>query len=145
MARAPVKFVPQRVIVHNGLMVVDLPLRVSSSANTRDHWRVVMKRKQQHRGLIRMALAVPIVTARLADYPAWRVTFTRIGPKALDTDNVAYACKSLRDSVAELLKVDDGDLARVQFEYKQLKVSQYGLRIEIVGMKERWAAWMPVC
>lgn len=40
------------------------------------------------------------------------VTITRVAPGTLDTDNLAGACKSVRDAIAYWLAVDDGKAER---------------------------------
>ena len=57
------------------------------------------------------------------------VTITRIGPRALDSDNLAASGKHVRDGVADALGVDDGD-PRITWLYAQEK-GPYGVRIEI--------------
>ena len=65
------------------------------------------------------------------------VTLTRIGPKKLDLDNLANGCKSVQDSVARELGVDDGDETKVRWVYNQevtgtaKAVSRYATRIKI--------------
>ncbi len=46
------------------------------------------------------------------------VTLIRAGSKTLDEDNLIFACKSLRDSIATSLGVDDAD-RRILWQYRQ--------------------------
>jgi hypothetical protein len=61
-----------------------------------------------------------------------KVTITRLAPRQLDTDNLAGACKHVRDGVADWLGIDDGDL-RVAWvcEQEKAKPKQHGVRIKM--------------
>jgi len=60
------------------------------------------------------------------------VTIVRIGPKALDGDNLQGSAKGVRDEVARYLGVDDADTeTRVTWRYAQEKSRGYGVRVEI--------------
>lgn len=48
------------------------------------------------------------------------VTITRVAPRALDDDNLAYAAKAIRDGIADALGVRDND-PRVSWRYEQRK------------------------
>jgi hypothetical protein len=55
------------------------------------------------------------------------VTFTRVGPRILDDDNIRPALKGVRDQVATILGIDDGD-ARIKWQYEQ----------ELSGKRDRY-------
>lgn len=57
------------------------------------------------------------------------VTLTRVGPRTLDTDNLAGALKGVRDGVADALGIDDGD-PRITWCYDQRK-GTYGVQIDV--------------
>ena len=82
-------------------------------------------RAQAHRklGLLAVAANGPV--------PAFPVvvTLVRVGSKALDDDNLAYAFKAIRDGVADALGVKDHD-PRVSWAYAQEK-GPYAVRIEV--------------
>lgn len=63
------------------------------------------------------------------------VTLTRIGARPLDTDNLAYAFKSIRDGVADAFGIRDDD-KRIAWEYAQEKGSP-AVRIEISKSGDR--------
>jgi len=111
-------------------MRLELPIRVVSEMNTREHWAVRNRRKQAQQ------------TAVLA---GWRQAFghrrvplpcvvrlTRIGCQPLDGDNLQAAFKGIRDQLARLIGVDDGS-DKVRFEYAQeaVRKRQYAVRIEV--------------
>ena len=50
--------------------------------------------------------------------PPCVITITRIGPRKLDSDNLAGSAKHVRDGVADWLGIDDGD-ERLTWEYAQ--------------------------
>lgn len=81
----------------HGLKII-LPLRLVSVSNIREHYMARARRAKAHR---RAAIAV-----RPIPLPA-DVTITRIAPRPLDTDNLASACKALRDGIADRFGVAD--------------------------------------
>jgi len=91
-------------------VIVELPLRLESLSNKREHWAVRHKRAKAHRSAAYLACKthpLPCV-----------VTITRIAPRALDDDNLRHAAKSVRDGIADRLGVDDRD-PRVEWRYAQ--------------------------
>lgn len=59
------------------------------------------------------------------------VLITRLGRRVLDDDNLATACKHIRDGVAEALGVNDGDTSKVVWAYEQEHSQEYKVRVEI--------------
>lgn len=103
--------------------MIELPLRIESTPNRREHWSVKARRTK----LERMAMiAVPAHPLPCA------VTITRIAPRTLDSDNLAAGCKGVRDGIADRLGVKDND-PRVTWHYKQARgrAKEYAVRIEI--------------
>ena len=92
-------------------LTVELPLRIESVANRREHWSVRAQRTKAHR---LAALAVPLHPLPCV------VTLSRIAPRRLDTDNLAAGFKALRDGIADRLGVDDAD-PRVEWRYEQAR------------------------
>lgn len=111
-------------------MKIEVPIRIESVANLREHWSQRAKRSRLQRAAVR---------CQLLDANEFRclpctVTLTRIAPRALDTDNLASGCKAARDGVADWLGVNDAD-PRVTWVYAQVagKPKEYALRVEIVA------------
>lgn len=104
-------------------IVIDVPIRLKSEANTRGSARAYMARKLQVRGAV--AAAVPMMPIPL---PAV-VTLTRFGGSPLDEDdNLPAAFKWVKDVIAEWLGVaDTGRDPRIHWRYQQR------------------AAWVPFC
>jgi hypothetical protein len=61
--------------------------------------------------------------------PPHIITITRVGPHNLDDDNLASACKYIRDQIAEVVGVDDGS-DQYTWRYEQ-KIGKYGVDVEI--------------
>jgi len=105
-AKEPPRFQP---------LVVQLPLRIQSNANKREHWTKRAQRAKEHKRtaafmLPRDAPALPV-----------KVTLTRIAPRALDTDNLAGGFKAVRDAVAEWLGADDKPGSGIEWAYAQCR------------------------
>jgi hypothetical protein len=58
----------------------------------------------------------------------------------MDDDNLPGSLKAIRDEVASVLGVDDGDRARIRFAYAQER-GEWGVRVRI----ERPPAPVPAC
>jgi len=107
-------------------------MRLMSEANTHQHWRKKYERNKRQQKAVRLVWMSQRPTVRLP----CSVTFTRSGPRSLDDDNLAYACKSLRDEVGNLIIPGlapgraDGEGMGIEWLYKQEK-GLYGIRIEI--------------
>ena len=97
------------------LIVVVLPLKIISEANSRDYWRKSAARKKLHRATARALLqsyARPMHAGPIG------ITLTRRGPRRLDDDNLASGFKAARDGVADWLGIDDGS-ERLTWAYAQ--------------------------
>lgn len=104
--------------------MIELPIRIESEQNRRDHWSVRGRRVKQHR---LAALAVPIHPLPCI------VTITRIAPRKLDShDNLRSGAKALVDGIADRLGVKDND-PRVEWRYAQARgrAKEYAVRVEI--------------
>ena len=108
-------------------MIVRLPIRLESEANRRDHWSARARRVKCQRRAVWAALigldgrpSLPVV-----------VTITRIAPRSLDTDNLAGACKAVRDQVATWLGVDDAPGSGVEWRYDQWRSLRGDHTVEI--------------
>lgn len=112
---------------------LDIPLRVVSEANQREHWRVKYLRKVEQQ----LEVAVEW-TSRYGQ--AWiqlpcRVTLTRIGSRAMDKDNLAGSFKHVQDQVARMLRVDDGgDLVAWEYRQEAIGVHKYRVVIDVQSL-----------
>ena len=108
----------------------EIPMKLPSCANLREHWSARARRARNHRESGRWHTAVAIMGNPL---PArMRITLTRIAPRRLDSDNVASAFKGLRDGIADALGIDDGS-PRLEWQYQQGKGAEM-VRVEIDGL-----------
>lgn len=104
--------------------MIELPLRIESVANKREHWTIRARRTKQHR---LAALAVPVHPLPCI------VTLTRVAPRALDShDNLRGGFKALVDGIADRLGVKDND-PRVEWRYAQVRgrAKEYAARVRI--------------
>lgn len=106
------------------------PVRIESEANRRDHWAARHRRFAKQRRIV--ALHLLALGGFSRPKPPLTVTLTRIGPRALDTDNLAGGCKAVRDQIAAWLGIDDGD-PRMEWRYRQErgKPREYALSVEM--------------
>ena len=107
---------------------ISIPIRLVSEANVREHWAVKSKRASAQRFAARVAM-------RVASYPFCLpaiVRITRVGPRSLDTDNLARSAKAVRDGIADWLGVDDGS-PLVSWHYSQRKGErgEYAVQVEV--------------
>lgn len=108
-------------------MTLNIPLKTVSEANAHTHWRLRQQRAKEQRAHVLTHLLVNRET--MPRFPV-RVTFTRLGTRTLDSDNLAGAFKHVRDTVAAFFRVDDGD-ERWGWVYQQEKAKEVGIRITI--------------
>lgn len=112
------------------LLAVSLPLVTVSEANAHAHWRQRAGRAKAQRAAVGLVLASS--KASLRRWLAGRdlvVRLVRVAPRLLDSDNAAGSTKHVRDSVAEVLGVDDRS-PRVVWVTDQRK-GKTGVEIEV--------------
>ena len=111
-------------------MIFHIPIKLPSLANTRMHWRKMasLKKKQRSATKLCMFIATSGVPTAIPPLPLL-ITIARIGPRKLDDDNLASACKYVRDQIATAVGVDDGS-SQYTWQYKQ-KIGAYGVDVEI--------------
>lgn len=114
----------------NPILKIEAPIKTVSEANRRDHWSVRNKRRAEQRREVYFAWKVAVAGCRRRLNAPYLIKLTRRGIKVLDSDNLASSFKGIRDQVAELLGIDDGD-ERISFEYAQETGSGYGVVIEV--------------
>jgi hypothetical protein len=116
-------------------VTVDVPgLRIRSAMNLREHWATRNRRGNDEKLAVAVALlSLPQHVAESACVHAGPmvVTFTRLAPRELDTDNLAGGFKACRDQVAKWLGRDDSPRGGVDWRYAQEQAKDYGVRIHI--------------
>lgn len=113
-------------------LIVELPIRIESVANLREGWKARWRRakgQKEATALCTLGKSAPPVPCV--------VLLTRIGPRALDGDNLQSGFKNVRDTVADWLGVKDND-PRVRWEYAQErgKPREYAARVTITAVAE---------
>lgn len=111
----------------------EIALRVSNPLNAvRASSRLARSRKTK----IERRAGFLLVAASEKPLPALPVLvrLTRVGPGRMDDEGVVASLKGVRDGVADALKVDDGDRARIRFEYEQETGRAYAVRVELRGV-----------
>lgn len=93
-------------------------VKTVSEANVRCHWATRARRAKHQRRAAYWTAREAIQGLKIA--PPIRVDITRVGVRFLDSDNLAGACKGVRDGIADALRIDDGD-ERIQWTYAQAK------------------------
>jgi hypothetical protein len=117
-------------------MAFTIPIQTVSEANRRDHWAVKAKRVKQQRSCAILSYRLALHSIPRADQPragmSLRITLTRVGPRRLDSDNLASAGKAARDVKAEALEVDDGS-PLITWVYAQRRGApgEYGVEVLI--------------
>jgi hypothetical protein len=112
-----------------------VPTKLVSEANMREHWAIKNKRKKAQQRAVELVW----LAERVRVAPPVVVTLTRVGVRKLDSDNLAGSAKGVRDQIAKLIGVDDGDERKVRWIYEQRKgvPKQYGLEVRIVELEPR--------
>lgn len=121
---------PVRLPKGAAILTVNAPVQTVSEMNRRDHWAVRNKRRQKQRREVYYAWKIAAATNRKRLVLPLTVRLTRIGAKVLDGDNLQASFKFVRDQVAEMLGIDDGD-SGISFEYEQTVAKHYGIIIEV--------------
>lgn len=110
-----------------------VPVRAPSTANLREHFMARARRTARQKSAARLCC------------PAWtrgallHIRLTRVGPRRLDTDNLASSLKAVRDGVASWLRVDDGS-PLVEWDYAQ-ETGAPSVKVEVwiaVSEERQW-------
>jgi hypothetical protein len=107
-------------------LTVDIPVRMRSpnALDSEHHYARVQRRRKEHEAVAK-ALS-PYQPPTLDDGQNMTITLTRMAPGKLDTDNLAFSAKAVRDAIAAWLHIDDGD-ERLDWRYDQQKVRTKGI------------------
>lgn len=105
-------------------MRFEIPDKVPSASNLREHWAVRAKRVAAQR---RKAM---LLCPKWGGLPLLVVELTRHAPRELDDDNLRGALKGYRDGIASRLGIDDGSRL-VEWRYLQAKCEKGQERVEV--------------
>jgi len=111
-----------------GWLEIQWPVRVESLANARAHWRGMQKKKLAIKQQIALCVLPHIGALASGRVARCVVTWTRLAPRKLDSDNLQGAFKYHRDSVADAVGVVDGNEAFWSWQYAQER-GAYGARV----------------
>ena len=111
-----------------------VPIRLSSTANIREHWAKTYKRSKKQKLAIRSAWKTCVKgSIRL---PV-AITLIRVAPRTLDYDNLVSAFKCIADAISDCIKPGlapgQADRKDIFFSYDQIKSTKkrYSIIIEI--------------
>lgn len=119
------------------LVIVTIPVKTVSEANSSDHWRVKYRRAQSQKELVRAMFQITETYGNIT-LPC-TITLVRCGKRTMDSDNLASSLKYIRDAVAEMIIVDrrnlkpgqaDGD-PRITWLYDQRVGKGYSVEVKI--------------
>lgn len=110
---------------------VELSIKIVSEANIMCHW------SKRHKRNKRNAMSLLPIKYDIPKQLPCVIRLTRLAPRKLDSDNLAYAFKGIRDTLADFIKpglapgrADDKD---INFEYAQEYLKKdYAIRIEVL-------------
>ena len=108
-----------------------IPLRLVPQVNARDHWSKTHRRATIEKTTT-WAIGLSALRRGPDMGPPYAVTITRVGPARMDSDNAIGAAKHVRDTIAKLLGVDDGDQDAITFGYA-MKLGPFGVDVTIEG------------
>lgn len=112
-----------------GRVLVEIPLRLGNGLNDHrsNHWGGRSKRVESERD----SIAWSLVGKTRPELPC-KIQITRIAPSnGLDDDNLAGACKAVRDQLAKWIGVDDRRKDIVRYVYENER-GDWGVRVEVV-------------
>lgn len=107
-----------------------VPIKLAVGLNNREHWAAA------HRRVLKERQAVWACFPRRKMPEAWPmpiyVRLTRTSPRVrpMDFDNLVGSLKGIRDAVAWLLNVDDGDESRIRFTYAR-ETGPWGVIVDL--------------
>lgn len=108
---------------------VTIPMTLPSAGNLHEHWRKRHQRIKAQRAATLLAMKARGKIITIVGAWSMTVTLTRIAPRALDSDNLAFAFKGVRDEVAAYFGVNDND-PRLVWRYAQSKGKPAAVRID---------------
>lgn len=106
-----------------------IPIELPSLLNLRISWRKMVRLKKQQKLATKLCMngtAIPPLPLT--------VTITRVGPRRLDDDNLQGACKYVRDQIAAVVGVDDGN-SKYTWIYKQ-RTGGYRVEVDITHRQQ---------
>lgn len=110
----------------------EIPIRLKSEANIREHWTAKHKRIKEYKKRIEAALLCDKIDIELPI----QLTLIRIAPRALDLDNLLFAFKPIRDFICDKLipglkpgRADSSHLIDIRYAQETRKPKEYLIKI----------------
>ena len=121
-------------------MGAQLPLRLSNAKSSHQHWSKRRQRVQFERQYVYDRLTMLWEDGPLLGLPL-TIVLTRIAPRALDDDNLRFACSAVRDAVSDwlagtYLKGDDRQIG-LDWTYEQRCLCPHFYAVEIRGERPK--------
>ncbi len=122
------------VIEGSPIFTATVPIALGSTANLREHHAAKAARVARQRAIVGLVVRAKARVQRRDLTGPLVVRLVRQAPRSLDDDNLAGALKTVRDSVAEWLGVDDND-PRVSWVPDQAKTKTPAVLVEVYAMR----------
>lgn len=124
------------------MVTIHADIRIESEANRREHWAPKRIRRLHQQAMIAAVCREQRAAMRALRIPL-RITFTRFGPRRIDSDNLANGFKACRDALMRWIgdgTYDDGDES-IEWCYQQVANGQriYAVRIELTPVSQEEA------
>lgn len=102
-----------------------IPIRTVTGLNAREHHFTSARRAKTERNSAKLICPAGIKAP-------CTITLTRVSPatRPADDDNLAGACKHVRDGIADKIGIDDGD-PRLTWRYAQRRGKAFGVDVVI--------------
>jgi hypothetical protein len=111
-----------------------LAIRTVSEMNQREMWYTRNDRKKAQQAIVSSKANDFEFAKRFVPGP-YRIKLTRVGPRPLDSDNAEISMKHIRDQIAKLLCINDGDESKATWKVDQMKQPFYSVRVHIETLK----------
>lgn len=125
---------PRVPLTFDSVMAVGVTLdavRTVSEPNVRGAWFKRAKRAKSQRRIVNYVLGAKMPRRPVpGEVVMARATLVRFGPGLVDSDNLQGAMKAIRDGVADVVGIDDGD-RRWTWTYEQERARTWGVRIDV--------------
>lgn len=122
---------------------IDIRLKTPNALSNEHHYARATRRKREQETTLK-AFA-PYEPPTFDDNTKLTITLTRLGPVPLDSDNLAYSFKAVRDAIAKWLGIDDND-QRLTWDYRQEKVRERcRVKAGRYGSKAGLRVWARAC
>lgn len=115
------------------ILKINVPLRIYSEANMREHWAKKSRRTTEQRHVTRYMVMNELCRQGVS-FTRGTVKLIRLAPRTLDSDNLQSAFKAVRDGLADAIKINDGK-PEVVYTYDQEQSKAYGFRIEMEALE----------